>query len=207
MTSRKRRDWTAEEKLSILEEARQRLQTISGVCRQQGIATGQFYAWEKEARRGALEALRARKRGCKSRDQEAQLKMEITRLWTVVVEPPPASKPLRRPPELGHPDQVRHVDLMYLCMEMLRNCRTCHFGGILSGVGHPAARLQLGSRFRHSYLADIPDHAGIGIAAAEALSRSGVSGGRCKLNLGSSVGGRSMMWALRSSTPAEIPGP
>ena len=52
MTSRKRRDWTAEEKLSILEEARQRLQTISGVCRQQGIATGQFYAWEKEARRG-----------------------------------------------------------------------------------------------------------------------------------------------------------
>ena len=84
MTAKKRRHWTAEKKLQIVEEARQTPQTISGVCRHHGIATGQFYAWEKKARQGALEALRARKRGRKSRNPEMQLKVEITRLRAVV---------------------------------------------------------------------------------------------------------------------------
>ena len=53
MTTKKRRHWTAEKKLQIVEEARQTPQTISGVCRHHGIATGQFYAWEKKARQGA----------------------------------------------------------------------------------------------------------------------------------------------------------
>jgi hypothetical protein len=43
MTDQKsRRRWTAEEKLGIIEEARQTPQTVSGVCRRHGIATGQF---------------------------------------------------------------------------------------------------------------------------------------------------------------------
>ena len=67
-------------------ETRQTPQTVSGVCRHHGIATGQFYAWEKKARQGALEALRARKRGRKSRNPEMQLKVEITRLRAVVTE-------------------------------------------------------------------------------------------------------------------------
>jgi transposase len=54
MSAKKRRHWTAEEKLNILEEACQTPQTVSGVCRRHGIATGQFYAWEKKARQGAL---------------------------------------------------------------------------------------------------------------------------------------------------------
>jgi len=86
MTAKKRRHWTAEKKLQVVEEARQTPQTVSGVCRHHGIATGQFYAWEKKARQGALEALRARKRGRKSRNPEMQLKVEITRLRAVVTE-------------------------------------------------------------------------------------------------------------------------
>lgn len=86
MITKSRRHWTAEAKLQIIEEARQTLQTVSEVCRHHGIATGQFYAWEKQARQGALEALRNGKRGRKSGSREAQLKAEITRLRAVVAE-------------------------------------------------------------------------------------------------------------------------
>jgi transposase len=84
MGSQSRRRWSAEEKLAIIEEARQTGQTVSEVCRRQGIATGQFYVWEKKARQGALEGLRARKR--KQSGREAQLKEEITRLRAVAAE-------------------------------------------------------------------------------------------------------------------------
>ena len=84
MGSQSRRRWTAEEKLAIIEEARQAGQTVSEVCRRHGIATGQFYAWEKKARQGALEGLRAGKR--KQSGREAQLKEEITRLRAVAAE-------------------------------------------------------------------------------------------------------------------------
>jgi len=55
----------AEEKLGIIEEARQTPCTVSEVCRRHGLAVGQFYAWEKQARQGALEALRNGRRGRK----------------------------------------------------------------------------------------------------------------------------------------------
>jgi transposase len=84
MGSQSRRRWTAEEKLAIIEEARQAGQTVSEVCRRHGIATGQFYTWEKKARQGALEGLRARKQ--KQSGRESQLKEEITRLRAVAAE-------------------------------------------------------------------------------------------------------------------------
>ncbi|MHA2065231.1 MAG: transposase [Candidatus Thorarchaeota archaeon] len=37
-----------------MEEARKTDSTVSEVCRRYGIGTGQFYAWEKHARQGAL---------------------------------------------------------------------------------------------------------------------------------------------------------
>jgi len=80
------RQWTAEEKLQILDEARKAGQSVSGVCRRHQIAPGQFYEWEKQARQGALEALRNRKRGRKPTKTEAHLKDEVTRLRTVVAE-------------------------------------------------------------------------------------------------------------------------
>jgi transposase len=49
MSSRKRRRWTAEQKLQIIEEARQSDTTVSEVRRRHGIGTGQFYEWERLA--------------------------------------------------------------------------------------------------------------------------------------------------------------
>jgi transposase len=86
MTTQNRRRWTAEEKLRIIEEARQAEQTVSEVCRRHGVAAGQFYTWEKRARQGALEALRRRKGGRKRSDPSRQLQVEVERLRVVVAE-------------------------------------------------------------------------------------------------------------------------
>lgn len=65
MTRVQRRQWSAEEKMAILEEARRPGQTVRAVCRQYDLAEGQFYAWEKQAREAALLALTNRKPGRK----------------------------------------------------------------------------------------------------------------------------------------------
>ena len=81
-----RRRWSAEEKLRILTEGRQADQMISEVCRRYQIAPGQFYAWEKRARQGALEALRNRKTGRKEAGRISQLEAEVNRYRAVVAE-------------------------------------------------------------------------------------------------------------------------
>jgi transposase len=86
MSTSQRRRWSAEEKLRILEEARQADQAVSAVCRHYQIAPGQFYAWEKQARQGALEALRHGQRRRKRADPSQQLQAEIERLRVVVTE-------------------------------------------------------------------------------------------------------------------------
>jgi transposase len=86
MMDKSRRRWTAEEKLQILEEGRQTGQTISEVCRRHQIAPGQFYTWEKQARQGALTALRNGPRGPGKADPAPQLQAEIERLRDVIAE-------------------------------------------------------------------------------------------------------------------------
>jgi transposase-like protein len=86
MSTRNHRRWTAEEKLSILEEARQSGQSISEVCRRHQIAAGQFYAWERQARQGALTALKNNKPGRRSADPTETLQAQILRLQAVVAE-------------------------------------------------------------------------------------------------------------------------
>ena len=86
MTTSTRRQWTAEEKLRIIEEARQTDQTVSEICRRYGIGTGRFYTWEKLARQGSLEALRNGKRGPKETKAEIKLKTEVERLRIVIAE-------------------------------------------------------------------------------------------------------------------------
>lgn len=86
MSSKSRRRWTAEEKLSILEEARQSGQSISEVCRRNQIAPGQYYAWERQARHGALSALSNTKPGRKSPDPTGTLQAQIQRLQAVIAE-------------------------------------------------------------------------------------------------------------------------
>jgi transposase-like protein len=86
MSVNNRRRWTAEEKLSLLEEARQSGQSISQVCRRHPLAPGQFYAWERQARQGALWALRNSKPGRKAADATEPLQAQILRLQAVVAE-------------------------------------------------------------------------------------------------------------------------
>lgn len=86
MTSETRRRWTADQKLKILDEARQAGQSVSEVCRRHQISAGQFYTWEKLARVGAREALQSHGRGAKAPDPTADLQAEVTRLRAVVAE-------------------------------------------------------------------------------------------------------------------------
>ena len=81
-----RRQWTPEEKLQIVREARRADQTVSDVCRRHSIAVGQFYLWEKQATQGALDALRQAKRGRKPPSLDTALQTEVQRLRVVVTE-------------------------------------------------------------------------------------------------------------------------
>ena len=85
-SSEPHRHWTAEEKLQIVEEGRQTGQMVSEVCRRHQIAPRLFYRWEKQARQGALEALRNRRPGRRPSDATAALESEIDRLRMVVAE-------------------------------------------------------------------------------------------------------------------------
>jgi transposase len=86
MSCENRRRWTAEEKLSILEEARQSGQSISEVCRRHQIAAGQYYAWERQARQGALTALKNSRPGRKAPDPTEPFQAQILRLQAVIAE-------------------------------------------------------------------------------------------------------------------------
>lgn len=84
--TRRRRRWTAEEKLQILQEARHTDSTVSEVCRRHQVAIAQFYGWEKLARQGALEGLRNGKSGRKKPDRIAELEAEVQKLQAVIAE-------------------------------------------------------------------------------------------------------------------------
>ncbi len=86
MTATNRRHWTAQQKLAILDEARQAGANISEVCRRHQIAVGQFYAWEKQARQAALTALQNGPRGPKKADPTEALKTQVQHLQAAVAE-------------------------------------------------------------------------------------------------------------------------
>jgi transposase len=86
MSSKNRRRWTAEEKLSILEEARQGGQSISEVCRRNQIAPGQFYAWERQVRQAALSVLSNNRPGRRVPDPTEALQAQVLRLQAVIAE-------------------------------------------------------------------------------------------------------------------------
>ena len=85
MAEGKRRRWTAEEKLRILQEGRQTDGSVAEVCRRHGITPGQFYAWEQRARDGALEALQ-RANGRRKPDRESELEAALNELRSAVAE-------------------------------------------------------------------------------------------------------------------------
>ena len=55
-------------------------------CRRHGIGSGQFYKWEQLARAGALDRLRAQKRGRKESATVTRLEDEVQRLRAVIAE-------------------------------------------------------------------------------------------------------------------------
>jgi transposase len=69
----RRRQWSAEQKLRIIEEARQSGHTVSAVCQRHQITMKQFYDWERQAKRGALEGLRQGNRKPKRDDHRQRL--------------------------------------------------------------------------------------------------------------------------------------
>ncbi len=72
--------------LACLRERISDRKVLDSSGRRHQVAVGQFYGWEKQARQGALAALRNGKRGRKPAKTEADLQAEITRLRAVVAE-------------------------------------------------------------------------------------------------------------------------
>lgn len=85
---RANREFTADEKLRILEEARQPNTTVSEVLRRHGLDPQTFYRWEKQAREGMREALSGkRRRNGKEQDHEVErLRAELDRKRRIIAE-------------------------------------------------------------------------------------------------------------------------
>lgn len=82
-----KRQFKAEEKYRILEEARQPGASVAEVCRRHQIASSLFYKWESEARQGALAALNNKKRqGANGKSREAELEAKLSRMRAVISE-------------------------------------------------------------------------------------------------------------------------
>jgi transposase len=82
-----KRQFKAEEKYRILEEARQPGASVAEVCRRHQIASSLFYKWEAEARKGALEALNNKKRQSNTgQSRELELESKLNRMRAVISE-------------------------------------------------------------------------------------------------------------------------
>jgi len=86
MSERNRRVWQPEQKLQILEEARQTGQAVSEVCRRHQLTPTLFYQWERQAREGALAALRPHKPGRKPAAETERLEAELARLRGAITD-------------------------------------------------------------------------------------------------------------------------
>lgn len=88
MARKKGRRFTVEEKLRILEEARQPETTVAEVCRRHGIDGTTFYRWEKRAKEGMREALSGRRRrNGRAQDREIErLRRELEQKRRVIAE-------------------------------------------------------------------------------------------------------------------------
>ena len=85
---KKRRQLSAEEKLKILEEARQPNTAVAEVLRRHQLDAATFYRWEREAKAGMLEALQdGRRMRSDDKDREIErLKQELVKKSRVIAE-------------------------------------------------------------------------------------------------------------------------
>jgi len=84
----KRKKYTPEMKLRVLEEARQPGVEVSEVCRRYGITSSMFYRWEAQMREGARNGLaETNSRGERAAQAEiARLKAELAKKNDVIAE-------------------------------------------------------------------------------------------------------------------------
>ena len=79
--------YTVEEKMRILEEARQPNTTVAEVLRRYGVDPATFYRWEKRAKQGMREALNGAARKRKSKQGEVErLKRDVERKSRIIAE-------------------------------------------------------------------------------------------------------------------------
>ena len=83
-----RRRLSAEEKVKILEEARQPQTTVAEVLRRYQLDATTFYRWEREAKAATLAALGDRPRGRADRQEQEieRLKREVEKKSRIIAE-------------------------------------------------------------------------------------------------------------------------
>ena len=88
MARKKKRQFTVEQKVRILEEARQPNTTVAEVCRRHGMDGTTYYRWEKQAKEGMREALSGQRRvrpGAQEREIE-RLMGELDQKSRIIAE-------------------------------------------------------------------------------------------------------------------------
>ena len=83
------RQFSAEEKLKILEEARQPKTTVAEVLRRHQLDGATFYRWERDAKAAMREALGARPKGREVDEKDrriARLEAELDRKRRIIAE-------------------------------------------------------------------------------------------------------------------------
>lgn len=82
------REFTADEKLRVLNEARQPNTTVSEVLRRHQLDPQTFYRWDKQAREGMREALSGKRRrnGKEVNHEVDRLKAELDRKRRIIAE-------------------------------------------------------------------------------------------------------------------------
>ena len=96
---RAKRAYTVEEKLRILEEARQPNTAVAEVLRRHQVDAATFYRWERQAKEGMKEALEGRKRDAKSQEQEIErLRAELAKKSRIIAEVVEENLDLKRGP-------------------------------------------------------------------------------------------------------------
>jgi transposase len=100
MSKKARRKYTADEKMRILEEARQPGTSVSEVLRRNGVDQGTFYRWEKQAKeavRAALDGRRPRNEKEAAREIE-RLRTELEKKSRIIAEVVEENLELKRGP-------------------------------------------------------------------------------------------------------------
>lgn len=82
---KRRRRWTADQKLKLVLETLQSDQKLAEICRREGISPTQVYQWRKQLL-GSAEAVYGRKQGGGQDRQVAKLATENQRMKNVIAE-------------------------------------------------------------------------------------------------------------------------